>query len=108
MANTAEKPEEYQRAAAFVQGIGDNLDKIQNRDVLLRGFIITERTMRGAKQAFVELSISEVGDAEIVQYHAWSQPLADKLADIPDEALPLLIQFFRDKTSSGNSVWSFR
>ena len=98
----------YARATEYVKGIGESLEKIQNRDVLLKSFQITERPMRGEKKVYVSMQISEVDGLDTVtEYHAWSESLADKLAEIPDSALPVLVSFQRVATSGGFRVWTF-
>jgi O-succinylbenzoate synthase len=98
----------YKRAAEFVEGIGDNLDTLQGRDVLLVSFEVGERAMRGEKKPFVAMSIAELDDAENpTLYHAWSESLAIKLHDIPQDELPLLVNFKRVSTTGGFRVWTF-
>ena len=105
MANTAPT---YARATDYVKGIGANLETIQNRDVLLKSFSISERPMRGEKKTYVSLQISELDNLDVVtEYHAWSDSLADKLAEIPDSALPVVLSFQRVATSGGYRVWTF-
>ncbi len=98
---------QYQRASTFAKGIGDNLDAIQNRDVVLRDYSVSERPMRGETATFVSLEISEVDGDEVKTYHAWSDSLAQKVNEIPKNALPLLIKFQRVNTSAGFRVWTF-
>ena len=98
----------YARATDHVKGIGESLETIQNRDVLLRTFSISERSMRGDKKTFVSMQISELDNLDVVKdCHAWSESLADKLAEIPDSALPVVINFTRVATSGGFRVWTF-
>lgn len=104
MANTTEQ---YQRASTFSKGIGASLESIQNRDVLLRGYEISERPMRGESTTFVAIQVSEVGDEEVQDFHAWSDSLAEKLKEVPLDALPLLIKFTRVQTGGGYRVWTF-
>ena len=115
----AEKPT-YERASSHVKGIGESLEKIADRDMLLHGFEISKRAMRGEPKTFVALSLSTVDDPENVQlFHAWSDSLADKLTDLPAErtdedetrvytlAAPLLVAFKRVSTSAGFRVSTF-
>lgn len=106
VANSAQTPE-IARATEFVKGIGENLETIQGRDMILRSFHLSERPMRGEKKPFVSMELSEIGSEEVREYHAWSESLRDKLAEIPDDKLPLLVQFVRVSTSGGFRVWSF-
>lgn len=111
----------YERASEYVKGIGESLEKIANTDMLLHSFSISQRSMRGEAKTFVSLELSTVDDPANVQtFHAWSDSLADKLRDLPNErsdedgvalftlASPLLITFERVNTSGGFRVWSFR
>lgn len=107
MANAEPK---YQRATDYVKGIGASLDTLQGRDVLLRRFEISERAMRGNETTFVSLVISELdnGEAsqEVGEFHAWSKSLAEKLAEIPETALPVIVKFIKVTTGAGFKVWS--
>ena len=102
-------PSQYRRAADLVQGIGANLESIQNTDVLLKAFSIQERPMRGETRTFVKLSIAkDINKPEVAtDFHAWSDSLAEKLGELPDDSLPLLIKFVRVATSGGFRVWTF-
>lgn len=105
MANTPAT--EFKRATDYVEGIGSNLDAVQGRDVILRGYEVSNRPMRGESAVFVDLRISETDDPETVtQYHAWSDSLGEKIGQIPQENLPVLIQFGKTRTSSGFNVWT--
>jgi len=100
-----------ERGASYVKGLGANLDAIQGRDVVLRGFTTEPRTIRGNDTTLVNMDISELNskgdaDTEIKEYHAFSTPLAQRLSDIPDDAFPVLVKFVKSKTGSGFSVWS--
>ena len=109
MADT-EKAVTYNRATEYVKGIGDNLDTFQGRDLLLRRFSISERPMKGKETAFVAMVVSEfeagIPSDELNEVHAWSRSLADKLAEIPESALPVVVSFVKVPTSSGFKVWS--
>ena len=107
---TTEKsaPSQYRRASEF-DTFGKNLDTVLGRDVLLRKFSVSERSItdretkeRGEK-VFVNLTVSELDDLDVTTvYHAWSEPLANKLSQIPDDALPLLIMFVKVPGAQGN------
>lgn len=110
----------YGRASDHVKGIGESLDKIADKDMLLHSFQISRRAMRGEDKTFVGMMLSTVDDPDnAVLFHAWSDSLADKLADLPatrvdeDETrsytleAPLLIKFGKVSTSAGFKVWSF-
>jgi hypothetical protein len=104
----------YRRASEFATGIGDTLDKIADKDVLLVGYNVSQRSIRGEPRSFVLLRLwtndpnDYDGNPESASlYHAWSESLAEKLADIPENALPVLIRFTRVATSGGFRVWSF-
>lgn len=98
---------QYQRASQYIKGIGENLDTIQNTDVLIKGYRVKERSIKGADKTFVELDIATLDDPEnVVLFHAWSEPLAQKLDDIPAEAFPVIAKFTRVQTSNGFRVWT--
>lgn len=114
MANdeTATVPE-FQRASDYATGIGETLDTYQGRDLLLRSFEISKRAMKGSETDFVSMEISEFDPTEgpsedVIEVHAWSKSLAEKLGEVPVERLPLLVQFYKTTTSSGFKVWTFR
>ena len=101
----------YRRAAEF-DTFGKNLDSLLERDVILRRYSISERpitdreTHERDNKAFVNVWINEVSDpdSEPKVYHAWSEPLANKLAQIPDDAMAsgLLIKFLKVPGAQGN------
>lgn len=106
--NVANEAQKYERASKFAKGIGESLDTIQNRDVLLRSYEVSERPMRGDTNTFVALKISELDQTDTIgDYHAWSESLATKLSEIPQSALPVVIKFERVNTSAGFRVWTF-
>ena len=111
----------YERASTYVKGIGESLEKVADRDVLVHGFSVSHRPMRGEPKTFVSLNLSTVNDPTNIQlFHAWSDSLADKLADLPAErtdeddvrvyvlASPLLLTFERVATAAGFRVWTFK
>lgn len=99
---------EYKRASDFVTGIGANLESIQDKDVLITHFSISERPMRGDTRTFVSMEISTKMDpTDTTLFHAWSDSLAAKLAELPDDSLPLIIKFVRVATAAGFRVWTF-
>ena len=109
-------PVQYKRAQDFDQ-FGAGLDTLIGRDVLLTRYSVSERaitdreTKERGDRTFVTIYVQElndgVGDGKDVVYHAWSEPLANKLAQIPDDELPVLIEFMKVAGAQGN-VWSFR
>lgn len=111
----------YARASEHVKGIGESLEKIAEKDVLLHSFTVSERSMRGEPRTFVAMQISTIDDpANQQMFHAWSDSLAEKLSDLPGARSddngerttiltePLLIAFERVATSGGFRVWSFK
>lgn len=125
---TTETKSQYRRAGEVSPGIGENLDTILNKDVLLIRYSISERmlnrrageqnadeeddstTPSGAQLSTIvmltiALDIDKPDDTKL--FHAWSDSLAEKLAPINDEDLPLLIKFMRAPTSSGFKVLTF-
>lgn len=107
---TTSKTSGYRRASDFVEGIGKSLDEIENKDVLLVKFSITERTMEGEKRPIVLLTLALDPDKpeDTTLFHAWSESLATRLSEIPNDALPLIIAFEQTRTRSGFKVWTFR
>jgi hypothetical protein len=99
----------YSRAADKIEGIGDKLDLIQGRDMLLHDFAISERSMRGEDKTFVALTLSEVNTPdEVKHYHAWSESLAEKVAQLDKDDLPMVAQFVKITTAGGFQVWSIQ
>jgi len=100
----------YNRASQYVKGIGVSLDTLQGRDLLLRSYEVSERAMKGNETTFVALNLSEMEagqpSTEVIEAHAWSASLAEKLSEIPQSALPVIVQFVRVPTSAGFRVWS--
>ena len=115
MATTKSEPSKFQRAAQYDQ-FGKNLDSVAERDMVLHRYSVGTRNIRdretkGVRESsFVNVYLTEVDapeDTEPVSYHAWSDSLAEKLAQIPDDAMPLLIKFVRVPTAGGFRVWTF-
>ena len=104
----------FRRAGEF-DTFGKSLDSLLDRDVILRSYEVTERGLRDrdtkakADKTFVTIKINEVDDEDAtpVMYHAWSEDLADKLAQLPTSELPLLIKFMRVNTAGGFRVYTF-
>ena len=121
-------PSQYRRAGAFAPGIGANLSTIFNKDVLLTHYSIDERPLNRRNDddeapdndtpksrrttdlaTIVFLTIAEDVNkpTETKLYHAWSDSLAQKIAQIPTEELPLLIKFANVRTGAGYNVITF-
>lgn len=108
---------QYGRASDYIRGIGKNIDAIQGRDVLLTGYWVEEReTGPGDEKVLVKMEIAELDsngtpetdeDGAIVKtlYHIWSANFANSISELPDESLPLIVQFNRQPTSSGFRAW---
>jgi hypothetical protein len=102
-------PVTYRRASDF-DTFGKNLDSLLDRDVILRKYSVSERsitdreTKERGERVFVNLWINELNDpdSDPKVYHAWSEPLANKLAQVPDDALPVLIRFLKVPGAQGN------
>ena len=107
-------PVSYRRASEF-DNFGKSLEAILDRDVILRRYSVQERNLRDretgdkAERTFVVVYVNETDNAEVtpIVYHAWSDDLANKLAEIPDDALPVLIKFVRITTGGGYKVYSY-
>jgi len=99
----------YRRASEF-DTFGKNLDTLLGRDVILRKYSVSERsitdreTKERGDRVFVNIWINEMDNQEVepLVYHAWSEPLANKLSQIPDDALPVLIKFLKVPGAQGN------
>lgn len=101
------KTDTYKRATEYAKGIGESLDKIADKDVLLLTYERKERSMRGEPKTFVAMTIATVDDpTNGVSFHAWSESLADKLDEIPPDAFPVLVKFTKVSTAGGFKVWS--
>lgn len=109
-------PTSYKRAQDFDQ-FGAGLDSLMGRDVLLTRYSVSERpitdreTKERGDKVFVTIYVQELvdgqGDGKDVVYHAWSEPIANKLAQIPNDQLPVLIEFVKVDGANGK-VWSFK
>ena len=82
------------RAATFAPGIGKGIKELLNRDVVVVKASISERNYSGEMSPIVIVTLE---DGSI--YHAWSQSLCDKIAEIPDDAWPLVFKFVSVPTS---------
>jgi hypothetical protein len=102
----------YRRASDVATGIGENLSTILGTDVLLHKYNINERSLGAdGDKTIVLLTLSSIDDPEdTTLYHAWSESLATKIAEISDEDLrePMLIKFVKVPTRRpGFTVLSF-
>ncbi len=104
----------YRRAGEY-DTFGKSLESLLDRDVILRYYSVSERSLRDrdtkekADRTFVIVRVNEMNDEEgtPVMYHAWSEDLADKLAQIPHDDLPVIIKFLRIATAGGFKVYTF-
>jgi hypothetical protein len=81
------------RASTFAPGIGKNLTDILDTDVIVTKVSITERNFEGEPRPCVMITLEDG-----TLYHAWSESLADKIAEIPLEEYPLTFKFVRVAT----------
>ncbi len=81
------------RAATFAPGIGKGLTEILDVDVVVTKAWIGERTFDGELRPIVIVTLDN-GE----MYHAWSASLADKIAEIPEDAYPLTFKFVKVPT----------
>lgn len=85
------------RASEFSPGIGYNVDdpehNILGKDVVVHKFWVGERNYNGELRPIVIIYLE---DGTI--YHAWSASLADKIAEIPEDAYPLVFTFVKSPT----------
>lgn len=102
----------YQRASDFIRGLGESLDGIQGKDVLLHSFDVdNERPFGEGISTLVTMQISTIADPDVlVQYHAWSDAIADRLNEMVGNGaeLPVIVTFEKVKTRRGFSVWNVR
>lgn len=89
----ATTPNPVKRASDFAPGIGKNLTDLLDQDVVVTKVSITERSFDGEKRPMV-LVTTEDGKL----YHAWSESLADKISEIPEDAYPLTFKFIKAPT----------
>lgn len=101
----------YRRVTDIVKGLGDNLDKIEGKDVLLWEYEIERSRKYGeGTNDLVTMQISTIDDEANKQlFHAWSTSLCDRLDELTnaDNAeLPLIVMFERVATSRpGFKAW---
>lgn len=91
------------RAATYAPGIGKGIKEILGQEVVVVKASISERNYGGEMSPIVIVTL-ENGNL----YHAWSQSLCDKIAEIPDDAWPLAFKFVSVPTSKpGQSTITF-
>ncbi len=101
------------RLADRLQGFGDKLDAIEGQDVTLVSFDVTQRPLRDLQTRTVEdktvviLKVAN-GDGEVRTFHAWSQSLADALAEVSVDMLPAVVAFVKGTSRSGLEFWTIR
>ncbi len=84
---------EVRRASTFAPGIGKNLTDILDTDVIVSKIWIGERNFDGDKRPIVLITLA---NGEL--YHAWSESLADKISEIPEDQYPLTFKFVKVPT----------
>jgi hypothetical protein len=103
MATTStSNPSVPRRAAEYAPGIGPNLDEILEKDVTVTKTAIEQRSFGGDDKTIVFITL-DTGEI----YHAWSDSLAEKIAQIPLDAYPLVFKFSLAKTRAGFKVLTF-
>ena|ERR1035437_7662391 len=91
------------RAATFAPGIGLSMTDILDKDVVVTHASVSERQYDGDLRTIVIVTLD---NGEV--YHAWSQSLADKISQIPNDAWPLTFKFVRVPTNHpGFTVLTF-
>jgi len=96
--------------------IGDNdkefvksLDLIDGKDVWVHSFSTTARPLttdgERTERPFTVLEISETEDGPVQTFHTWSESVAEKLAAIPKDDLPMPGMFKKIRTGGGFEVW---
>ena len=87
----------YRRAAELAPGIGPNLTDILDKDVVVSHVSISERSFEGEPRPIVLVTVRD-NDGGEVTYHAWSESLADKISQIPEDQFPLMFKFIKVPT----------
>lgn len=100
----------YKRASDVVQGIGANLKDIAGQDVLLVRFSVAERPFEGETRTItvMDLALDPSKPDETQVFHIWSDTFAERIAEISNDDLPLLITFEQVSTRRGQQAWTFR
>ncbi len=93
MATTKTGNSEYRRAAEFAPGIGKSIQEILDQDVVVTHVWVGERNFGGESRPIVIVTLE---DGSI--YHAWSDSLAAKIAEIPEDMYPLVFKFVKVPT----------
>jgi hypothetical protein len=90
------------RASDIIQPMSPQLEEIRGQEVVVKGVSIQQRAMRGADNTFVEVTLDDNRT-----FHAWSAPLAERLAQFTDADLQegVICIFDKEKTTSGFMVW---
>lgn len=101
----------YQRASTFINAeLGEKLDKIADKDVLLHSYEYEDRGENSPAgfRYLVTMDVSTVDDPEnVLKFHAWSKSLGDRLERIPEDTTwPLVANFTKVKTRAGFMVWT--
>lgn len=111
MANTS-TPVQYRRASDYIQGLGENLDKIEGTDMLLHSFEVEEeRPFGDGTSTLVTMQLSTIDDPEVlVTFHAWSDAIASRLREMEsnDAKYPVIVNFAKTKTRRGFTVWTVK
>ena len=94
----------YRRATEYTKGLGNNLDKIEGKDVLVWEWEVERGRKYGeGTNDLVTMQISTVDDEANKQlFHAWSTSLCDRfdeLTNADNAETPLIIMFERFSTS---------
>jgi len=99
----ATTPNPVKRAATFAPGIGPGIIEILDQDVVVVKANIQERNFDGEPRPCVLITLD---NGKI--YHAWSEALASKISEIPEDEYPLTFKFIRVPTRKpGQSTITF-
>lgn len=102
----------YARASDYIHGLGDSLDTVADKDMLLHEYEIErERAFGDGTSTLVTIKLSTIDDpATVVTFHAWSDAIADRLDEMTgnDVKLPVIVMFTKVKTRRGFNVWTIR
>lgn len=89
----ATTPNPIKRASTFAPGIGKNLTDLLDKDVTVAKAWIGERNFDGDMRPIVIITLEDGG-----LYHAWSDSLAQKIGEIPEDEYPLVFKFIKVPT----------
>lgn len=98
----ANEPTKGSRLAAYAGLPGEPLEEIEGKEVTITKISISTRRLRDDPDApFAVITLADGSE-----YHSWSAYLIDKLAAIPEDALPGQAKFVQVTTANKRKVWT--